>query len=624
MRAMVAAFIASSIASAGLVVWELCKRGLPRFERYASIATIVFVCWCVVALLVLVDIQIGDRLYVSATSFDHCIRASFVRTAANSVPPTNPFFYPGHTVPLRYYYFWNTLCAIPMLLTGVGPRFALYGSIVWTGIALCAIVALYMKYFAGATEDHRRRAMLGIALLGVTGLDLIPILVVLISPPHQVFPDMEWWEPEIVTSWMDSILWVPNHVTALIALLTGFLLLWTAGELGRRARWVAIIVAAVAFATAAGYSIYVTFAFVIFVFAWIAWNLIQQRWAEAWRFLIAGFISLLIARPYLHELQGPAFGGPFAVFGIRLFPELLTLFNQMGWHSRLVYAFTKLLLAPLSYFLEFGFFFLITILRWRTDKPWRFTNLTRPQQAAWLLLLCSIGITTFLRSSVIANNDLGYRAVLLAQFVLLLWAVPVVESRFTTDSKILSRSVLIGMFVLGAVASVYQLGMLRSFAMLSDADRADVVFWLAQPGDIGTTTMSYRNAYRALEPKIPTTAVVQGNPGQQGYVPRILYTRWQTAAVDSTCGAAFGGDPRDCPPIYNRLDQLFNRPIRTDAAKVDALCDDLKIDYLVVNRDDTVWKVAETWVWRRPTVYADEAVRVFPCGKSAKVTAAAR
>ena len=77
-------------------------------------------------------------------------------------------------------------------------------------------------------------------------------------------------------------------------------------------------------------------------------------------------------------------------------------------------------LLPLNYALEFGFFFFVAGVKWRQyrvgDEP-----LSRQDAACLTMLVTSTLICTFLRSSVIGNNDLGWRGFLPAQFVLLLW-----------------------------------------------------------------------------------------------------------------------------------------------------------------------------------------------------------
>jgi hypothetical protein len=89
----------------------------------------------------------------------------------------------------------------------------------------------------------------------VTGLDLIPNARVLICSMRVPPADMEaWsWGGDQVTSWADALLWVPHHVGAVVAGLTGFLLIWHAARslarTWRRKDRSTPLIAGVAFAT---------------------------------------------------------------------------------------------------------------------------------------------------------------------------------------------------------------------------------------------------------------------------------------------------------------------------------------------------------------------------------------
>ena len=93
--------------------------------------------------------------------------------------------------------------------------------------------------------------------------------------------------------------------------------------------------------------------------------------------------------------------------------------RAFGLHSWQL-AVGNLLLLPLNYFLELGLFFVVGWWRWKTWRAKRFT-LERQELAAGAMIGVSVLICTFLRSSLIGNNDLGWRGFLIAQFALLLW-----------------------------------------------------------------------------------------------------------------------------------------------------------------------------------------------------------
>src|SRR5262249_44838204 len=101
---------------------------------------------------------------------------------------------------------------------------------------------------------------------------------------------------------------------------------------------------------------------------------------------------------------------------------------------------------PVNYLLEFGFFLLISLIVF--GRYSRVKQLSREQLALVILLGTSVLICTFVRSSVISFNDLGWRGLLLAQFVMILWSVELWPSWATLERR--TRHWLIIMLVLGA------------------------------------------------------------------------------------------------------------------------------------------------------------------------------
>ena len=99
--------------------------------------------WTVVVIVSLADIQIGSRLYPSTAMFDHAVRIAFLHSAMRTGPPIrNPFSYLGSAPIARYYYFWYVLCSYPARLSHIDPRCVLYGSSVWSGFLLVAVIPL--------------------------------------------------------------------------------------------------------------------------------------------------------------------------------------------------------------------------------------------------------------------------------------------------------------------------------------------------------------------------------------------------------------------------------------------------------------------------------------------------
>src|SRR4029077_15819792 len=81
---------------------------------------------------------------------------------------------------------------------------------------------------------------------------------------------------------------------------------------------------------------------------------------------------------------------------------------------------------PVNYAIELGMFFLVAIVQIRRYARRR-AALGRKEWAEIVLLAVPVLICTFVRSSVIDNNDLGWRGFLIPQFMLLLWSIDYVR-----------------------------------------------------------------------------------------------------------------------------------------------------------------------------------------------------
>ncbi|MGD1092285.1 MAG: hypothetical protein ABSB35_09860, partial [Bryobacteraceae bacterium] len=134
-----------------VLIW-MRKRAAFRIPAWSVWAILG---WAAAAWLSGIDLQFGNRLYPSVLIYDFNIRTAFIDgIARHGLPAMNPLFFPGHSVPLRYHYFWFIPCALVDRLGGpwVNARQALIASDVWCGWALMAIVVAYLRFFHPAGE----------------------------------------------------------------------------------------------------------------------------------------------------------------------------------------------------------------------------------------------------------------------------------------------------------------------------------------------------------------------------------------------------------------------------------------------------------------------------------------
>lgn len=574
--------------------------------------------WLAAGLLSLIDLQFKDRLYYSVVSFDYSLRTAVVSAISRTgIPPANPFFFPGHGFPIRYHYFWLIPCSLVNSLGGslVSARQAIIGGTLWCGVGLIATVPLYLRLFHPAGADGiRRRSLIGIGLLAVTGLDFVPNLMRDFSGIP--LPEPEWWNNFQVSSWTTSVLWVPHHTAALIAGLMALLIVWNsgrAGSFGRRALWAAA--AGLSLATCIGSSIYVGFILALALLIWTAILFLLRSHREAAFAVCAGAIAILAVVPDLLDLRGTSTGAAAATTGsVLMFSVSDFVFSGLfrGWiqGSMLRLNLVNALLLPANYFLELGAFLvggIWTLRRWLADR----TRLNRYQLATLTFASTSILICTFFRSGVIVNNDLGSRGFLLAQFILLLWMVDILERKLTLSP---GRRAFLGFLTfIGVVGSVHEAAVLRAFPIASDLWNIPRTAWLSKDHNLGRRTYALREGYAELKAELPANAIVQHNPNDDpDDLPYGLYADRQVVAETPSCAVALGGDPRLCPPIQARLDTIFEGVSPPD--QLDRACADLSIAAILVKDTDPAWSHRESWVWRRKPIAANQFLRAIPCG----------
>jgi len=590
-----------------------CFSLTPRFWRYASIGA----AWLAIGLLSLIDLQRGDRLYFSVVAMDYSVRSAMVAAISRTgIPPLNPFFFPGHSVPLRYHYFWLIPCSLADQLGGsaVSARQAFIGGTLWCGLGMMAIVAAFLRFVhpAGSGRIYRR-SVAGIALLCVTGLDILPNL--LLDSWNAPQADPEWWN-EQVSSWFTSVLWVPHHTAALIAALVAVLIIWNsalARETWRRVGWA--LLASLCLASCLGSSVYVALVVGAALCLWTSILVLKHAWREALFATGAGLIALLAVAPHLFALRGPAAAATASAAALPIHFAVRPFLPSWGFHawsqgSAYRENLLNTLLLPLNYFFELGAFLVAgiwTVRRWLRD-PARFN---RYQVCTVVLAGTSVLICTFLRSSVIANNDLGWRGFLLGQFVLLIWAVDMLE-----HASGRARLLLGVLMAVGVASSIYEAATVRLYPIAFDKLALPGGAWLSPDHHLGKRTYALRMGYEELKTKLPPDAIVQHNPAADSDdFPYGLYADRPVADENSSCGTIFGGDSAACAPLASAITPIFAGS--GAEADLDRACAEFSMAAVLVKDTDPVWRDRASWVWRRQPIVANPFMRALPCGTGA-------
>ncbi len=611
---------------------ELRRDGRPfpvGWRPYGTIALVLALLWIAVALFSLVDWAGHHRLFLSVICQDEGSRvnwtASVVRTG---VPPANPLYFFHHAAGLRQYYFWYVLCATVVRLSHLPVRAVYMASSVWSGFGLAALIGLYLQNFLDARARLRRQFVIAVCLLSVAGFDLLGVAWITIHL-HKGMPlDFAWWARDQITSWMDSLLWVPHHIAGLVASMFSFLLAWISPPESLRRRAFRLLLIAAAMASGFGLSIFVFFAFFLVMVAWGLWQLLTRQGARPVALMaISGALALALLSPYLWELtHTPSYmtgGSLFAPTVRQMIPPdgllATAAFRHLaGSHPLMARRFANLVLLLPGYGIELGFYVVVLLIflvpAWRKHGP-----LDPGQRALLFLCVATLPLISFLRSAVLTTNDFGWRAALLLQFPLLLLGAQAVDSWTRRDGGSglrvpgwLRRLAFLAIAI-GLISTEAQLLTLRfGIPELEKHLRA-----LHDPQAEKLSRMPYISiqGYAQLDRRIPPRAIVQFNPAEtnmllsamdQMYVGRQL----AIAGDRNGCGSTLGGDPSGCPIMAAAIDPLYRAATSTQARSV---CRELGIQALIARVYDPVWKDGGSWVWTLPPIVAQNNFRALDC-----------
>jgi hypothetical protein len=211
---------------------------------------------------------------------------------------------------------------------------------------------------------------------------------------------------------------------------------------------------------------------------------------------------------------------------------------------------------------------------------------------------------------------LGWRGLLPAEFVLLLWSVELLSGwqrkNFLSDNH---KSILGLFLILGALGTVCDLALVRIYPLLADAGKVPPLDWMGPDRQIGKRTYASRVAYEWVHGAVPESAAIQANPKvsfQETY--SMYYSERRNIAADTSCLTAFGGDAKQCPQAVGPLERVY-----AAKAGLRETCENVPADMLVAKDTDPIWADRASWVWTEKPAYANSYVRLFSC-KSASHT----
>jgi hypothetical protein len=248
------------------------------------------------------------------------------------------------------------------------------------------------------------------------------------------------------------------------------------------------------------------------------------------------------------------------------------------------------------------------------------------RDTALFFTVCGLVMTMFLSSSVISNNDFGYRAVMLPQFFLLLLAADVLGSWWIPGTVPViaitpgRRRWVYSLLALGIAGFIYGAFLLRAWLPM-ETTRPQNGF-----SDLPADSYQVREVFAALDRVAPRDAVVNFDPidrtiGQKTevmtpdeYFQRMLVmdTGHQILNAERICATHFGGNPSECASIQNATVQLYATPAPS-AQWAREYCSRFKVQYLLVSHRDPAWESNSGWPLTLPVVAQDPGLRIVQC-----------
>lgn len=591
--------VGALLASRGSSLQSLPRPWLPA---------LLVVAWFVVVTVEWIDLDVAGKLFQPFTVIDTVKHAATTQAIVDSgAPPRDPFFLRPERA--SYYYFFYTIAALTQRLCGglIDARAAVGGVVFWTGIGLYGLVRLAIERVGlERLGSAPRRPVLLVAILATGGLDILGVLRMGLLQGTWIADPVSWNEQ--VAGWLESLLWVPHHVTGLIAGMVGLVALSDAvatprgGEAERRKPIRAAVLAALCFASAWGLSVWLALGLVTTVAIWGLLLLVERRWRAVRFVAMTGLLAILVATPQiadLHAGRSATASAPVAPT-IRAFTPIDGLAPAGPWRL-----FARLVALPVNYFAGFGALASGAILFWRRrerEPRGEFGRVLAIAAIAGLLL------GAFLKSTLF-NNDLGWRVVLFPLLAATVWTIAVLDRLLAVPEAAtlppwrLVPPFLLALLVLGWATSLYAFVSLRAYPFLSN--EAEYRFMAADPA----LERGLRVAYAWADRNLPPQAVLQHDPTRPRAFAFALYGHNRTAVADAY-GSLFGADPAAVDARIGALAPLFSSALA--AATVRATAAANGIDDLVVTAADPVWSVPDSFVWRAKPVYASDRVRIIP------------
>ena len=513
-----------------------------------------------------VDFDWNNRLYQTVLVNDTVKHAAVIGALAQyGVPLHDPFVArPG--IAGYYYYFYLG----PALLHWLGgalidSRAAFAAGSFVTMLAFPALLILVADCAGLIAEGARRRFLaLTVLLCCVSGFDLPAGLWIWIRT-GKVLAQLDWWSEEVRWA-LTSFLWVPHHLTAVMAVFTGCLILTASGRTALLPR---AALAGAAFASAFGCSLWIALAAAPILGLWWLVERIRTGAASMWALPLSGLIALLLSAPQIGDIAaGRTMTGPPVAFYMRpLGPVRVLPHGLVEW-------IVHLAVTPGGFAIEFGVFAVGTVIFFRRQG---LASAAATPIGRLLLVSAPVALVlvTFLRSAIL-YNDFGWRAVWFAQLPAMVWTAAALCARreAVTCSPMWSAALSLGL-----AATLWDLTGIRLIS-----PRYFFPFINPHPD----VDYDLRGAYAWAARALPAKLVLQHNPAQAARALDFGLYRDHPVAVSDAEARLFGADQSLVENRLSLLTPIFERPM--PAAELRRRAAAAGVGAVVLTSADPLWR----------------------------------
>lgn len=435
---------------------QVASRAIVDISRAQTFAAITF---ALIVVAQVVPVRTGADIYWGVAELDWRSRLpTLVAIARDGLPAQNPFFNPGGSAKLFFYYGFFLAPATVVRLLDFEPVTVL---LVFTGVT-AFVTATFAQMLGNVFTGRREGGWVATALLFVTGIDIVPALIFFVrGTPIET---IEWWNPGQVTALATFPAWVPHHTLASLEALATLFVWWHADR-SRDWRSLTVVSIALLLAGAALTSTYVALG----AFATCGGVLLRNRFRDGveTKALIRPAAAILLggiaAIPFYVALSKlDQYGGPSLRLALRPVPfedVAMQAFAGTLSDGATRFILRAVLLLPV-YFVEFGFF-------WLVIRSWPTAALRRGEAGTLARAIEVAVITAFVIGSTVESvrtwvSDLSIRIFHASQIALAgVGAAYVLEFRAGKPSWE-ARLALSIFLLLGVIGTAYELTISRA------------------------------------------------------------------------------------------------------------------------------------------------------------------